>query len=164
MKQLAAPASLKVKILRVYNDQEAHQGMDRTYASIQSKYFWPKMYNDILDYVNTCETCQRSKRNYSHSRTPLHPLPIVQLFDCWHMDIIGPLTTSSEGHRNILLCTDSMPRWIEAFPLVKQDSVTIARVLHNEIFCRYGAPRTLLSDRGRNFLSNVVQELKKYTK
>ena len=164
VKQLAAPASPRVKILRAYHDQGAHQGMDRTYASIRSKYFWPKMYSDILDYVNTCETCQRSKRNYSHSRTPLHPLPIVHVFDRWHMDIIGPLTTSSEGHRYILLCTDSMSRWIEAFPLVKQDSVTIARVLHNEIFCRYDAPRTLLSDRGRNFLSKVVQELCKIYK
>ena len=39
------------------------------------------------------------------------------------------------------------------------DAVTIARLLTDEIIPGYGAPRTLLSNRGKNFLSNIVREV-----
>lgn len=35
----------------------------------------------------------------------------------------------------------------------------VAEVLFSEIFSRYGAPRTLVSDRGQNFMSKLVQAL-----
>ena len=40
-----------------------------------------------------------------------------------------------------------------------QHAAEIAKVLYNEIFCRYGAPKQLYSDRGQNFLSRVIREL-----
>lgn len=39
------------------------------------------------------------------------------------------------------------------------DADTIAKLLVNEIIPRHGAPRTLLSDRGTNFLSHLVREV-----
>ena len=103
--------------------------------------------------------CQETKRNYAYNPTPLHPLPIVDVFERWHMDILGPLTPSTEGYKYILVCTDWMSRWVEAIPLHNQEAATIAKALHKEIFCRYDAPRTLLSDRGRNFMSKILKEL-----
>lgn len=44
----------------------------------------------------------------------------------------------------------------EAFPLSTQTATEIARVLPDEIFCRYGACLSLVSDRGRNFMSKLV--------
>ena len=35
----------------------------------------------------------------------------------------------------------------------------VAYLLYKEIFTRYGTPRTLVSDRGQNFMSKVVQAL-----
>ena len=35
--------------------------------------------------------------------------------------------------------------------------VAYLHVLYKEIFTRYGAPRALVSDRGQNFISKVVQ-------
>ena len=40
-----------------------------------------------------------------------------------------------------------------------QSAETIARLLVEEIFCRHGAPQELLSDRGANFLSNLIHEV-----
>ena len=72
------------------------------------------------------------------------------------MDILGPITTSKEGYKYILLVVDSFSKWPEAFPLKTQDSKEIAKVLYSEIFARYGAPRVIVSDRGQNFLSKLV--------
>ena len=73
------------------------------------------------------------------------------------MDMLGPLTPSTEGYNYILVCTEWMSRWVEAIPLHNQEAATIAKALHKEIFCRYGAPRTLLSDRGRNLMSKIIK-------
>jgi hypothetical protein len=44
----------------------------------------------------------------------------------------------------------------EAFPLKTQEAQEIADILYSEMFTRYGACRTLVSDRGQNFLSKIV--------
>ena len=52
---------------------------------------------------------------------------------------------------------DSQSRWVEAWPLKSQTATEIARLLHDEIFCRFGPAIEIISDRGRNFLSKLVQ-------
>lgn len=61
------------------------------------------------------------------------------------MDILGPLTKTTEGHKYILLVVDSFSKWPEAFPLRTQKSSEIAKVLFREICCQYGAPYTIVS-------------------
>ena len=50
-------------------------------------------------------------------------------------------------------------RWAEAFPLRTQEATEVASVLYKEIFCRFGAPSCLVSDRGQNFLSKLIEAL-----
>ena len=52
-----------------------------------------------------------------------------------------------------------LTKWPEIFPVKNADAVTITKLLTNEIIPRHGAPRTLLSDRGKNFLSSLVLEV-----
>jgi transposase InsO family protein len=54
---------------------------------------------------------------------------------------------------------DSFSKWPECFPLKTQEASEVADVLFREIFSRYGAPKTLISDRGRNFMSKLVNAL-----
>ena len=66
------------------------------------------------------------------------------------------------GHKNIGMfsCVWTVFfRFPEAFPLRSQEYTVIAEKLYTEIICRYRSPSSFLSDRGRNFLSNVVAEL-----
>lgn len=58
-----------------------------------------------------------------------------------------------------MLVVDSFSRWSEAFPLKTHEAKEIATVLFNEIIARYGAPRVLVSDRGKNFVSKLVNAL-----
>ena len=158
--QLMVPKCLREDVILAYHDGNAHLGFDKTYAAIRSKYYWPKMYTDIDIHVRTCNTCQKSKRNYNNNKAPLTPLPVPsQPFSRLHMDILGPLTTSSEKHKYILLVNCAFTGWFECFPLKTQESAVIAQVLYSEIFCRYGSPDVLISDRGKNFMSKLVAAL-----
>ena len=50
-----------------------------------------------------------------------------------------------KGNKYILVVTDLFSKWVEAFPLVKTDSLTLAKVLTDEIVCRYGVPEVMHS-------------------
>jgi hypothetical protein len=162
IRQLVVPFDMRNDVLLSFHDSllgGAHQGVDRTYQSIRLRYYWPHMYNDITQYVRSCLDCQQSKRPTHVQRPPLCPLPVPGLFERMHMDFLGPLETSPEGYKYILLVVDSYSKWPEAFPLKTTDAVEVAWVLYREIFSRYGAPDALLSDRGQNFMSKLITEL-----
>lgn len=48
---------------------------------------------------------------------------------------------------------------MEAFALPDQTSESIARLLCDNIVCRHGVPKQLLSDRGANLLSDLMKEV-----
>jgi hypothetical protein len=67
------------------------------------------------------------------------------------MDILE-LSTTNSGNKYVIVFTDYLTKWVEAFPLRDQTAESIARIFINEIVSRHSAPRELLSDRGTNFM------------
>lgn len=162
IQQLVIPKNSRTDILEHYHDSlmgGGHQGFERTYHAIKTHYYWPKMYTQVLDYVRGCTVCQQSKRAYHVLPPPLHPLPIADTFERWHIDFLGQITESPEGFKNILVVADSGSKWIEAFPTKTQTAEEVAKILYREIFTRYGAPRVLISDRGKCFMATLTKAL-----
>ena len=101
--QVVVPVNLRRQILSEYHESlvgGGHQGFDRTYYAIKSKYYWSGMYADVDKYVKQCKECQHAKRNHHGQPAPLHPLPIAAVFQRWHMDFLGPLK-KAEGGRTV---------------------------------------------------------------
>ena len=55
------------------------------------------------------------------------------------------------------LWTMYLTKWVEAFPLPDQTSEAIARLLVDHVIWRHIVPKELLSDRGSNLLSSLMQ-------
>ena len=161
--QVALPKQLRQDVQRSYHDSIAgggHLCIQKTFEAIRQKFYWPKMYQNVHDYVLSCDTCQKVKVSRRQPTVPLTNMPITDTFDCWHMDFIGPLPRTKENsYAHILLVVDRFSRWCECFPMQDQEAKSVAKVLFNEIFLRYGAPRVLVSDRGPNFMSKLVSAL-----
>jgi len=87
-------------------------------------------------------------------------LPLAP-FEKWGIDFIGPITPVTKGRRNryILLATCYLTKLVEARPTAKDDAKTVASFLYEQIFCRYGPPLELVSDRGTHFLNATIKEL-----
>ncbi|XP_041457543.1 stress response protein NST1-like [Lytechinus variegatus] len=75
------------------------------------------------------------------------------------MDILGPLPETDSGNKYVLVVGDYFTKWIESYPLPDQEAETVARVLVEEFICRYGIPKELHSDQGRNFESRLMAEM-----
>ena len=107
--------------------------------------------------IKSCADCASKKTPKNHSRAPLLPIPVDGPFDRVSVDCLGPFPPSHSNNRYIVVFTDYLTRWPEAFAVPNTEAKTIAELLVDHIFARHGAPRTLLSDRGANFLSSLVQ-------
>ena len=140
IKHLVVPTCLRNDILLSYHDSVlgGHQGIDCTYNGIRQKYYWPKMFSEIERYVKSCTTCQRVKVNRHGKHAPLQPLPVGDVFSRLHIDILGPLKTSPEGYKYVLLVVDSFSKWCEAFPLKSQNAAGVARIPYNDIMSLWG--------------------------
>ena len=86
---------------------------------------------------------------------PLHPLPVSGPFHRVGIDLLQlPLTT--KGNRQVIVATDYLTKWVEARALPDKTASSVAGFLYEDIICRHGAPKELLSDQGTEFLNQLV--------
>ena len=90
--------------------------------------------------------------------------PRNEPFEVIGMDLIFPMPKSKNGNIAILVWEDYATRWSEAIPLADTSAASIGKAFWFNIVCKYGCPRTVLTDLGRNFMSSVFEELLRYTK
>ena len=57
------------------------------------------------------------------------------------------------------MIVDYFTRWVEPFALPDQKAETVAHPLVHDFVCRFGTPLELHSDQGRNFESDLFQEV-----
>src|SRR6266540_4143614 len=88
-------------------------------------------------------------------------IPLTDIFERWEVDIVRPLPITREGNRYIVVAMNYFLRWPEARPLKTANVNIVVIFLYEEILCRFGAPRTLQSDRGIYFVNELIQRLTK---
>lgn len=94
------------------------------------------------------------------ARAPLGSMPTIDTpFQRVAVDIVGPIPpATSKGNRYILTMVDHATRYPDAVALADITTERVAEALV-EMFTRTGVPRAILSDRGLNFCSEVMQEV-----
>ena len=56
---------------------------------------------------------------------------------------------------------DQLSKFSLAVPLPNALTITIANAFIKDVICIFGAPKFILTDQGRNFLSNLIQKVAK---
>ncbi|GJZ42546.1 reverse transcriptase domain-containing protein [Tanacetum coccineum] len=82
--------------------------------------------------------------------TSIPPRPFYQ----WGMDILGPLTPARGGSKFVIVAIDYFTKWVEAKPLV---NITCKEVIHfmmDNIICKYGLPKVIVTDNGAQLVSD----------
>ena len=151
------PVALREVLCRHFHGF-SHPGGRATTNLIAKRFIWPSMNKYIKNFVRNCLSCQKSKIN-KHEKSPLQPfLPPDERFAVVHIDIVGPLP-SSRGYRYLLTCIDRFTRWTEAIPLSEITAEAVAQAFWENWICRFGTPRKMVTDQGRNFESNLFRSL-----
>jgi hypothetical protein len=137
----------------------AHLGIDKTFEKIRDQYYWPQMFENIKDYIRSCDQCQ--KRGRYRTPGPLHPIPVGEPFSRIGIDIVGPLPLTKQGNKYIVVATDYFTKWPEAEAISEATGKRVAEFIYQVIICRHGCPKIILSDRGTHFRNEVVDGLLK---
>ena len=74
-------------------------------------------------------------------------------------DILGPLPLTYSGNKYIIVYSDYLTKYVEAFALPDITAVTVAKSFVYGVISRHGCPRQLLTDCGAQFTSQVMREV-----
>ena len=135
-----------------------HLSERKVYDRLRRLYWWSGMRADVRRFCRGCLNCA-SRKGPGHGIRPLlQPIPVRGPFHRVGVDILKlPLTSS--GNQYLVVFLDYLTEWVEAYPVPDQRTETIARLLVENIVCRHGVPEELLSDRGANFLSDLILQM-----
>ena len=90
-----------------------------------------------------CDRCQRLGKLSRRHMMPLNPILVVELFDVWGIDFMGPFPTSY-GHIYILVGVDYVSKWVEAIPYKTNDHKVVLKFLKAKSFLGLGYQKPLL--------------------
>ena len=80
------------------------------------------------------------------------------LFAQWGLDIMSPFPTALRQLKFLVVGIDYFTKWVEAEPLATITEKSIRTFVWKNIICKYGIPRVLVSDNGKQFDNSVFRD------
>lgn len=112
--QLVLPRQFWEIVMRAMHDDLGHLGQERTVDPIRSRFFWPRMLLDVVEYIRNCGECITHKTPVQRA-APLHQIISHGPMDLVYMDFLS-MEPDSKGISNVLVVTDHFTRYAQAFP------------------------------------------------
>ncbi|KAK3017829.1 hypothetical protein RJ639_003431 [Escallonia herrerae] len=121
---------------------------------LRQGYYWPTMQRDAIEFTRRCDKCQKFA---PISHTPVVPLTSIVSpipFAVWGMDLLGPFPMASGQRRFVIVAIDYFTKWTEAESLATITSTKCEDFFWKNVVCRFGVPRALVVDNGKQFDNN----------
>ena len=138
-----------------------HQGVARTHARIQDKYYFPGQIERVARHVATCESCQHKNDPIRKPGGYLQSLQVKGPFVRLHFDFCGPFPTTQRRGQYILLATCPMTKFVIAKAVPAATAAAAANFLVNQVVIVHGCFEELLTDRGTHFTGDVMKQVVK---
>ncbi|XP_076893178.1 uncharacterized protein LOC143545122 [Bidens hawaiensis] len=132
------------------------------YRVLTCGFYWPTICKDASEYARNCVNCQKMGGISKRDEMPLQPILMVDIFDVWGIDFMGPFPNSC-GYLYILVAVDYVSKWVEAIATRTNDHTVVCKFVQSNIFARFGIPKVIISDGGTPFNNfNFGKLLKRY--
>ena len=159
--RILLPDSLILPVLHLFHDKMGHKSAKTVKSLVSNYYVWPEMDVQIDNYVQSCDTCGRVKPPHKYSLMPLQKFDDVQQFnERVHVDCLTNLPpTLNNNHTCALIIVDSYSGYTTAHSLRSPNASDVADIFINEWVAKFSAPKSLISDGGREFQNNTIAQL-----
>ena len=109
---------------------------------------------DIYKTIRNCTTCVKNRVNL---RKRTHLLRIFPAARPLAIDILGSLTKTKKDHRFLLVMLDRFSELTHVVSLRRIDVYTAAVAFAEAWGFKYGSPKTLISDNGKQFAAKFFR-------
>lgn len=156
---MCVPSERVAEVLAEQHNQSSHPGYWKTLKNIQRLYYWPRMYEDISDYVKKCSICKQTKHTNENTRVPMGEyrqlLPVGRVLS---LDLVGPLPAEKvTRHQWLIVAVDVFLKYVFARTCTKATANAISEFLEKEIFYRFETPEIVITDNGSQFASEFFE-------
>lgn len=147
--RIIVPRELRCDILKYLHGN--HPGIVATKQFARSYVWWPKIDNQIENFVKDCNKCQETQRN--PTRAPKNEWKTTE--GPWqriHIDFAGPFLGQT-----FLLVVDSFSKWLEVRRVPNMTSNVVVKEFR-QMFATFGIPRCIVSDNDTAFKSAEMKD------
>ncbi|MBW0554078.1 hypothetical protein O181_093793 [Austropuccinia psidii MF-1] len=139
-----------------------HMSEDRTKERVASTSWWPKWEQELSEYINNCERCQKENRKHGkrygllqHIEEPKHPWETINME--W---VTGLVPGGKEYFTAFLIIVDRFRKSMRCLPCHREDkAMDTALLFWNNIMSTCGVPKIIISDRDPKFTSEFWTSL-----
>jgi hypothetical protein len=117
MRQLVVPAPLRTTLMSLVHDDPlcgGHLNAEKGYQMLQLRYWWPRMHKNMISHGVECPECATAKGLKGNA--PIAPIPLPRRpYELCGIDFMGPFPSTHGKNKYVLVISDYLTRWVEAF-------------------------------------------------
>ena len=166
--KIVVPDAFKAAVMEsVHNGGcAAHFGLNKCYAALKSRYFWPYMHACLEHFLNSCIDCQKFKRPYKNNKVATQPVYYENRIGAQiSIDYKGPLPVTKVDelypikYRFIMLIIDHASKYLMAIPTPNMTAEWTAEMIITKWFPMFGYCDVLICDNGTSFKSKLMKNI-----
>ena len=161
---LVLPMAQREEIMRSVHENQrtgGHFSAKKAMMKVRKRWWWPGVYTDMEQWVASCRVCQQYQHVRGMPKTKGRQPRVVpnRPWDAVFIDAVGPLPSSGNGMRYILVAVDHFTRFAMVRAVRRLTKETFVEWLREDLVGRWGPMTRLTSDRGSNFMADVSKAM-----
>jgi hypothetical protein len=154
---------LQTALTQVAHDSAVtgHPGRDGTIAVLSRNYYWPGLSKFVRRFVRNCHVCRRTTVWRDQKKGLLKPLPVPDRF--WNhlsIDFMTDLPAADQhSPRYIMVITDRLQKGVIIEAMHSMKAEDCAERFINCFWRFHGFPKSIVSDRGSNWVGDFWRHL-----
>ncbi|GJR05438.1 reverse transcriptase domain-containing protein [Tanacetum coccineum] len=121
-------------------------------------YYWPTMHKDAMVPIRACQDCQVHRPIPGNPQQKLTPITSPWPFYKWEIDITRLFPKGPGKVKFLIVAIDYFIKWIKAKPVATITGNQIKNFVWDNIVCRFGLPRKIISNNGKQFQDNPFKD------
>lgn len=155
----------KMKLIEKFHEDKVfggHKGIHKVYSQLKSEYIWKNMYSEVQNYISKCAKCQMNKPKHKLkepmviTNTPNAPFELISI------DTIGPLHQTQNGNVYAVTAMCELTKYLISIPIPDKRAETVAKAIINNIVLTHGPPKSILTDKGTEYVNSIFRDIAKF--
>lgn len=159
--RIVLPENMQLASIQMFHDHSlaAHKGLANTLEQVRQRFWWYGLVSDVQRYVATCHKCISTRVGGKTIRPPMTLRDITPApFSSICIDTLS-LTPTPRGYKYVHVVVDFCTRFVVAWPARSNSTAELASGFNDFYLSRFGAPKSIQSDNGSTFISDLFKNL-----